>query len=222
MKIQNMPSNEKPREKIINNGINSLNNIELLAILLRCGNKKKSVIELSMDVLNTLDSIDDISELTIDELTKIEGIGISKASIILASFELAKRIFSKSINKISLPSPKLIYEHFKPLYYNVKQEQLYAIYLDTKGKMISKKLITIGNINSSLIDDKSIFKWAYKYSASAIILVHNHPSGDSTPSKEDLKVTAQIIRQAELLGFIILDHIIIGDNYFSIKMNYKL
>lgn len=222
MKIQNMPSNEKPREKIINNGINSLNNIELLAILLRCGNKKKSVIELSMDVLNTLDSIDDISELTIDELTKIEGIGISKASIILASFELAKRIFSKSINKISLPSPKLIYEHFKPLYYNVKQEQLYAIYLDTKGKMISKRLITIGNINSSLIDDKSIFKWAYKYSASAIILVHNHPSGDSTPSKEDLKVTAQIIRQAELLGFIILDHIIIGDNYFSIKMNYKL
>ena len=222
MKIQNMPSNEKPREKIINDGINSLNNIELLAILLRCGNKKKSVIELSMDVLNTLDSIDDISELTIDELTKIEGIGISKASIILASFELAKRIFSKSINKISLPSPKLIYEHFKPLYYNVKQEQLYAIYLDTKGKMISKRLITIGNINSSLIDDKSIFKWAYKYSASAIILVHNHPSGDSTPSKEDLKVTAQIIRQAELLGFIILDHIIIGDNYFSIKMNYKL
>ena len=211
MKIQNMPNNEKPREKALNEGISSLNNIELIAILLRCGNKEKSVMELSLEVLNTIDIINDINELTIEELTKIEGIGISKATVILASFELAKRILSKNINNTVLPSPQKIYEHFKPLYYNVKQEQLYAVYLNTKGKIIGKKLISIGNINSSLIDDKSIFKWAYKFSASAIILVHNHPSGDQTPSKEDVKITFQLIKQAELLGFVLLDHVIIGD-----------
>lgn len=222
MKIQNMPNNEKPREKVLKEGIQALNNIELLAILLRCGNKNKSVLELSLEVLNSIDLLNDINELTIEELIKIDGIGLSKATTILASFELAKRILSKDINKLTLPNPKKIYEHFKPLYYNVKQEQLYAVYLNTKGNIIAKKLITIGNINSSLIDEKSIFKWAYKLSASAIILVHNHPSGDERPSKEDVRITFQLIKQAELLGFVILDHVIIGNQYYSIKMNHHL
>ena len=222
MKIQDMPKSEKPREKILKDGISALNNLELLAILLRCGNKNKSVMELSLEVLNSIDLLNDISELTIEELIKIDGIGISKATTILASFELAKRILSKNLNKITLPTPKMVFEHFKPLFYNIKQEQLYAIYLNTKGKIISKKLITIGNINSSLIDEKSIFKWAYKLSASGIILVHNHPSGDQRPSKEDVKITMQLIKQAELLGFVLLDHIIIGDEYYSIKMNHPI
>ena len=217
-----MPKTEQPREKGLLIGINNLNDIELLSILLRCGTKNKGVFELSIDLLNLFDSFSNIEEVTIDDLLKIKGIGMSKATIILASIELSKRLLFKKINKIKIPSPDIIFEQFKPIFLNLTQEHFYAIYLDVKCRIIDKKLITLGNINSSIIDEKTIFKWAYKLSATGIILVHNHPSGDSTPSKEDIRCTLELIQQAELLNFTILDHIVIGNNYYSFKMNRKM
>ncbi len=221
MSIEKYPKEELPREKILNNGVESLTNIELIAILIRCGNKEKDVFSLSAEVLTYLNNYGDLNNITINDLLNIKGIGLSKASIILSSIELTKRLISRKINKIKLPSPSLIFEHFKPIYYNVKQEQVYVIYFDTKGNVISEKLITIGNINSSVLDEKTIFNWAFRLQATALILIHNHPSGDATPSKEDIEMTKRLLSQANLLGFTLLDHIIIGDGYFSFKQNFK-
>lgn len=222
LRIKEMIKEELPREKTIHFGIESLNNYELLSILLRCGTKEKSVIELSIEVLKVIYEIDDITNLTLNELLKIKGIGVSKATTILASIELVRRLLQNKNNKIKVPSPKLIFEKFKNIYLGINQERLYAIYLNTKCEIISEKLISIGNINSSILDDLAIFKWAYNYSASAIILVHNHPSGDPKPSNEDITATKQLIEKAKLLNFIILDHIIIGKTYFSFKANFNL
>lgn len=220
MKLNEIPIWEKPREKVLEHGIEQLSSIELMAILIRCGTKSKSVLELSSEVLSYFDSIEELKNVTIEELIKIDGIGIAKATSILASIELGKRISTKKVNKNKFVTPSDIFHEFHPLLNSLKQEHLYAVYLDTKGFIIQKKLITIGNVNSSLIDDKIIFKWAYKFSATAIILIHNHPSGDPTPSLPDLDSTRKLINIAKELGFIILDHIIIGNDYYSMKMHH--
>lgn len=221
MKINEMPIWEMPREKVVNDGIDTLSSTELLAILLRCGSKKKSVMELSNEVLNFFESFEELKDITIEELINIEGIGIAKATTILAAIELGKRLSTKRINKNKFIKPVDIFDEFSPILSSLKQEHLYAVYIDNKGFLIKKKLISIGNINSSIIDDKIIFKWAYKYSATAIILIHNHPSGDTTPSVKDLDTTKRLIKIAKELGFIILDHIIIGNDYYSMKFHHN-
>lgn len=222
MKFKEINVFEKPRERSKIVGFNNLTNTELLCLLIRCGTKEKDVVELSNEVLQLLDSIEDLNDLTLTELTAINGIGESKGTIILAAIELGRRLNSQIISRKKLISPLDIYNHFKLLFKSYSQEHLYAMYLDTKGKLIESKLIGIGTTNSVTIDIKEIFKWAYKFKASAIILVHNHPSGDETPSSEDLNLTLEIKKQAEFLKFVILDHIIIGNYYYSMRMNNRI
>ena len=213
--------NEDPRNKLVNHQMASISNEELIALLLSFGNKNKTVFDLSKEVLKLLDSIYDLNELTVEELLKIDGIGVAKATTLLAAIELGKRLSEKRIDKTKMTTPSIVFEHFAPLFRDINQEHLYAIYLDVKGHYINKKLISIGAINSSIVDDKTIFKWAYKYSSSAIIIIHNHPSGDSTPSKEDIESTRMLAKKCETLGFILLDHIIIGNDYFSFKAHFN-
>ena len=220
MKINEIPFWEKPREKAIDIGIESLSSIELMAILLRCGTKRKSVLELSSEVLKYFESIEELKDVTIEELVKIDGIGIAKATTILAAIELGKRLASKKLTKNKLVTPVDVYLEFSPLVNGLKQEHLYAVYLDTKGFLIQRKLISIGNINSALMDAKMILKWAYKLSATAIILIHNHPSGDPRPSMQDIEATKNLVKITKELGFILLDHIIIGNDYYSMKMHH--
>jgi len=212
MNLKDVKIDDRPRERLKNVGINSLSNNELMSILLRCGTKNKSVIDLSNEVLNL---IYNDKEVTINELLKIKGIGISKATIILSALELGKRVNNVKISKKKFITPIDVFNYFKDLIGNLKQENLYAIYLDVKGYLIDYKLITIGGINNIFVDFNSIFKWAYKLSSTAIILVHNHPSLDPTPSSNDILVTKELINKAKLLNFVILDHIIIGKTYFS-------
>ena len=221
MKLNEIPFWEKPREKVIDNGIETLSTTELMAILIRCGTKRKSVIDLSNEVLKYFETIEELQDITVEELTKIDGIGIAKATTIMASIELGKRLASKKLSKNKFITPNDIYCEFSPLVNGLKQEHLYAIYLDTKGFLIQRKLISIGNINSALLDDKTILKWAYKLSASAIILIHNHPSGDSRPSIQDIESTKRLVKITKELGFILLDHIIIGYDYYSMKIHHS-
>lgn len=221
MKMMELSTDEMPREKVVANSIETLSTKELIAILLNFGYKDMSVLELSQEVLNLIDSIYDLNDLTIEELTKIKGIGIAKATTILSAIELGKRMASKKIDKTKFTTPSELFDHFQPLFNNLKQEHLYAIYLDNKGCYIQKKLISIGGTNQTFMDDKVIFKWAYKFSAAAIIIVHNHPSGDSTPSKADIDATRKLYDKSNTLGFILLDHIIIGNDYFSFKAHFN-
>lgn len=221
MILKEIPVFERPREKVVNLGINYLSNVELLAIILRTGSKEHNVLRLSEEILYKLSSIKDLSTLTISELTKIKGIGITKAVTILACVELGLRIVNSSNNEITIKSGKNVYEHMKKYFLNAKEEHLYGIYLNAKGNIISTEELSKGTINTTLIDPDMIFKWYYKLSASAVILVHNHPSGDPTPSIPDLKKTEELIKKAKLLNINVLDHIIIGNEYYSIRENDK-
>ena len=222
MKFKEVSFYEKPRERLVEVGVENLTNNELLCLLLRCGTQNKDVIDLSNDVLNLINSFDDLKDLTLTELLSLKGIGLSKATIILAAVELGKRLNQKMIDRTKLMQPVDVYNHFHALMAKFTQEHLYCLYLDTKGKMIDYRLIGIGTINNVSIDLKEIFKWAFKFKATALILVHNHPSGDETPSVEDLKLTEEIAKQARLLKFILLDHIIIGNYYHSMKQSNHL
>lgn len=215
--LKEVPISERPREKALVIGIENLSDAELLAIILRTGSKKDSVINVAYKLLNDTTNLYELSSLSINELTKIKGIGETKAITLLSAFELGKRAFFKKMNKPNFLSADAVYKYMKPVVVGKKEECLYAMYLDTKGNLINTKLLTKGTINSTIIDGKLVFKWAYKLSATAIILIHNHPSGDPTPSIQDIKYTEIVIKQSKLTEFKILDHIIIGDDYFSMK-----
>ena len=217
--LREVPFFDRPREKAIKYGIKTLSTVELIAIILRTGSKDEGVIELSKKLLYGLDSVSRLREMTLEELINIKGIGKTKAITLFASIELGLRILEDKNKLKTYSNPKQIFDYYSPMLKNTNKEYLYAIYLNTKGYVISEQLITQGTVSSSLMDGKDIIKWALKLSATAIILVHNHPSGDSTPSIQDMKVTTEIVKQAKLMDLIVLDHIIIGETYFSMKEN---
>lgn len=222
MLLKEIPVYERPREKALKYGLDSLSNNELIAIILRTGTKDENVLSLTNKLFKEVDRISDLKNLSISELTKIKGIGKTKAITLLSAIELGFRIINDELEDIKLTSAENVYEYLLPKVKGLKEEHLFALYLDAKGNLISCKLLTKGNINSTIIDGKLIFKWGYKLSATAIILSHNHPSLDPTPSIQDLKYTETIIKQAGIAGFIILDHIIIGNGYYSMKKESKL
>lgn len=220
--LREIPLYERPREKVKKYGIKSLSNSELLAIILRTGTKNKDVLALSRELLNELNSLTDLKEISLQELTSFCGIGITKAITILACAELGNRIVMEEKKETCFLSSKDVYQFMKSRVVGLKEEVLFGIYLNAKNMVVDVKELTRGNLNSTIIDGKLVFKWAYKLSSPAIILVHNHPSGDATPSIQDLKYTELIIKQAKIAGFIIVDHIIIGSDYYSMKKNEKL
>lgn len=222
MILKELPIYERPRERAIKYGVENLSNTELLSIMLRTGNKDENVIMLSNKIFKEISSLNELKQLSVDELTKIKGIGPTKAITILASIELGLRILKEQVDELKLSSAEEVYQYMYPRVNGKTEENLFALYLNAKGVLITCKLLTTGNVNSTIIDAKLIFKWAYKLSATGIILVHNHPSGDPTPSMQDLKYTERIIKQSSLTEFIIVDHIIIGNGYYSMKKNNKL
>lgn len=221
MLLKEVPMSERPREKLLNQGSSKLSNIELLAILLRTGCKDENVLEVSKKLIYLLEDITNLSSLTIQELTNIKGIGESKAITILACVELGKRINEFKQNKLIFATPKEIFNYFHPRMKDLDQEYLYVIYLDLKGKVIAIKNLTIGTISSTLIDANLIFKWAYKFSSTSFILVHNHPTGDPSPSIADIKLTIDLVKKSKIINFEVLDHVIIGEEYYSMKKSLK-
>jgi len=213
MKIKSMPLDSRPREKLKKYGVENLSNAELLAIILRTGIKNENVIDMSNRLIQEY-GIDKISECSLKELQEIKGIGIAKACQILASFELNKRkeYQKNEVRKISCSNDvfNLLHEKLK----DKKQEVFLILMLDNKNKILGLKEICIGILDASIIHPREIFKPAIKNSASKIILVHNHPSGDPNPSNEDIEVTEQLKKAGEEIGIPILDHIIIGRDCF--------
>jgi DNA repair protein RadC len=222
VKIKDLPLEERPYEKLINNGVSSLTNEELIAILIKTGTKKYSAKELSSIILSELNNISELKNINYNNLTKIEGIGIKKCCVLLAAIELGKRItnYNKSIINKKLNSSKLVFEYYRNILLDTKQEHFYCVYLDNSKKIIHEKLLFIGTINYSVVHPREVFKEAYYYSASAIICVHNHPSDNLSPSIEDIKLTKNLISIGNLLGIKVLDHLIIGkNNYYSFLEN---
>lgn len=214
----------KPRERLLAVGPEQLSHQELLSIVLRTGTKTKPVSMISHQLIHTVDSLSKLSELSLEELAAIEGIGRVKAIEIQAMIELGKRINqSENLQKERVLSSETLGKQMMAELGHKQQEHLVAIYLDTQQQMISKKTIFIGSVNRSIAEPREILYHAVKSMATSIIIVHNHPSGSVTPSRNDLEFTDQLKKSCETLGLLLLDHLVVSkSHYFSFREEGEL
>ncbi len=224
--MKDIPVNERPYEKCFANGPDFLTDNELLSVILRTGTNGISASDLSNQILKGeggQDSLLSIMHLSKEQLLKIKGIGKVKAVQILCIAELAKRIASvDAYSGLRFDKPSSIADYYMERLRHLEREKLIVMYLDTKCRMIQDKVLTMGTVNQSLISPREIFVEALKCNAVNLILIHNHPSGDCTPSKEDIQSTHKIKKAGEIIGINLLDHIIIGDRKYSSIMELKL
>lgn len=222
IRIKDIPQNERPRERLIHNGVNNLSNEELLSIIIKNGTYNMSSKDISINILSKLSKIQDLRYITYDDLIKIKGLGISKITTILSAIELGNRINTNidNINDIIFTSATDIYDYYKNKIGYSKQELFYCIYLDSKNKIIKEKELFKGTLNYSMVYPRDIFKEAYLLDSTSIICIHNHPSGKVFPSKQDIEITKRLMEIGALMDVRVLDHIIIGsNNYYSFLEN---
>lgn len=213
--IKAIPMDERPREKLLKYGANTLSNSELIAIILRVGSTKDTAITLAQKILNdNSKGLANLTDATPETLKMYHGVSDAKAAQLLAAVELGKRISSNRGGKIKISSPQDVSAMLMEDMRYLKREYFKIILLDTKNNVLGIRDISIGSLSSSIVHPREVFKEAINASSASIILVHNHPSGEVEPSKEDLNITSRIIEGSKILGINVLDHIIIGDGVF--------
>ncbi len=217
--LKDLPEEERPRERLLKFGSESLSIQELLQIILRSGSRGESVSNLSQKLLSHFGNLNKLLEASIEELMEVKGVGLAKAAQIKAVYEIVRRYNSyieKSKELKKIMSPQDVFKFVKGKLKDYKKEHFYIVALNTRNQVISE--ISVGTLNASLVHPREVFAEAIKSRANSIILVHNHPSGDLTPSEDDLKITKTLIEGGKILNIEILDHIIISENsYFSFK-----
>ncbi|MGB9929871.1 MAG: RadC family protein [Methanosarcina sp.] len=218
IRIQDIPEEERPRERLIRNGPESLSNAELLGVVLRTGSREENVVNLCSRIFGEY-NIRQLSLANISRLMQIHGVGKAKAAQIAAVFELARRLETYVEEpKRKICSPRDVYTLMYPKMREQKKEKFITLYLDTKNQILKEEVVSIGSLNASIVHPREVFKSALMESSASVIMIHNHPSGDPSPSKEDIMVTEKLIEGGKLLGIDVLDHIIIGDGrYVSLK-----
>lgn len=222
--IRDIPNSERPRERLMSLGVESLSNEELLAIILKSGTKNKSVKDLAREILSGVVKIERLKDYSINHLTSIRGIGKAKACDVLASIELGKRIYLITQDKkYKIRTSQDVYNLMKYDLSLKPQECFYCIYLNNKNEVLERKLLFMGTVNKSLVHPREVFKYAYLSSASSIICVHNHPSNDVNPSKDDILLTEKLVEIGRIQAIPILDHVIVGnDTYYSMNESLDL
>ena len=217
MQIKYLPETERPVEKACSRGIETMSNAELLAMIIHTGTKNKSAIRLGEDVLSAFpDGLSGLGDCCLQELTALDGIGCTKACRILGAVELGKRIAAMPAKeRLSISRSDDIAKLFMEKLRYKKKEHFESLLLSAKGDIISIEHISVGELSSTVVHPREVFSMAVRKSAAAIVFVHNHPSGDARPSKEDVETTKRLMDCGALLGIRVLDHIIIGDGLFS-------
>jgi len=210
-RIKDLPKILRPREKLFRYGPEKLSNSELLAILLRTGQKGRNVVDLAKKILQRYGA-QNLPNLDIKELKKFPGIGPAKACEIVACFELGKRLLQRKQAEIYL-KPKDVWNELRDLR-DHKKEHFVIFYLDTRNQEIKREIISIGSLNANLVHPREVFEPAVRNLAAQVILAHNHPSGDLEPSEDDLKITNRLVESGKILGIEVLDHIIVVKNAF--------
>lgn len=221
-KIKDMPSEDKPREKLLKYGPSALTVVELVAILLSSGTKKEDVLSMASRIIRDYGERSLSSQTNAQVLAKELEIPIVKALQIVACAELGRRFFDRREHgKVIIRTAKDVYEYLKDLR-TLPKEHLRGLYVNTHHRLIHDEVISIGTINSNLIHPREVFKPAIEYGAAAVILAHNHPSGIVTASAADIEITNRVIEAGKIIGIPLVDHIIIGKNKFaSIKADYN-
>lgn len=207
--IHDLPRIERPREKLIRYGAHRLSNSELLAIILRTGRRGESVLVLADRILRQI-NLEKLTDLSFEEFRKISGIGPVKACELLSCVELGRRIFEhKKVSISQLLSPQDVFDNLNDIRIS-KKEHFVVFFLDSRNQEIKREIISIGTINASLVHPREVFEPAVKYLAVQVILAHNHPSGELTPSEDDLAVNKRLSEAGKILGIEVLDHIIVA------------
>ena len=217
MMVRDLPDDERPREKLLKQGAVFLSDAELLAILLRTGTTNHSVLRLAEEVLSVYKDrgLLSIMNMSAQELADIKGIGMAKAATIMAAVELGKRFYMKAAErKEAVNSPEDVAAIAMPrLRYSMK-ENFVVLLLDTKHHVIGMPVISVGSLSASVVHPREVFETAVKNFAASMILVHNHPSGDPTPSAEDINITRRLVQAGKIMDIPVLDHVVIGDDCF--------
>lgn len=216
---KNVPLYDRPRERLLRYGADKLADAEILAILLRTGTEKESAFELAQNLLAVFGDLRGLAQASHEEMTEIKGIGQVKALELQAAFELGRRLaVSSSPNRRSIRLPRDVADLMLPELSHLTQEHFVCLFLNTKNHVIGKQTIFVGSLDASIVHPREVFKEAIKRSSASVICLHNHPSGDPTPSREDIAITRTLREVGDLVGIALLDHVIIGDNkYVSLK-----
>jgi DNA repair protein RadC len=218
--IKDLPEEERPREKLLKFGPEVLSTAELLALIIRTGSKEDTAIELSNKLLTHAGGLKFLKDLSIEELRKVKGIGLAKAAQIKAVIQLGRRIRMANFDDDGevITSPQDVANLLLARLSFLNKEHFVILLLDTKNKVISIEEISIGSLNNSIVHPREVFKPAIRRSSAAIILAHNHPSGNPKPSSEDIDVTRRLCEAGKLMGIEVLDHLVIGNkDYISLK-----
>jgi len=218
-KLRDLPQEERPRERLKKFGAEALSLQELIAIILETGNKKENVLRIAQNLLSHFGTLEKLFNASIEELQKVEGIGFAKACRLKAAFKLGERLLSqKQFLRQKIQSPQDVFKLLRFEIGNKKKEHFKILSLDSRNRIISIDDISVGTLNSALVHPREVFFPAIQNLANSIILVHNHPSGDPSPSKNDILVTKKLLSASKILGIPIVDHIILTkDSYLSFK-----
>lgn len=216
--IKEWPEDERPRERLLKFGSSELSTAQLLAIILKTGGKDKSALALAREILIQFNSLKDIEDASTAEFSEVKGIGSAKIAQLKAAFELGRRLLRNG-KKNSSQSPcfknsQQVYDYYMSKFFGLKKEKFFCILIDTKNRVFKENLISEGTLTSSLVHPREVFRYAIKEAAASVLFVHNHPSGDPTPSKNDIDITKRLIQTGRVVGINVLDHIIIGDGKY--------
>lgn len=219
--VRDLPKEVRPREKLLQYGASALSDIELLAILLRTGTTSKSVLHLAEDVLAQYKDkgLAAIMHISPQEIASIHGIGLAKAATVIAAVELGRRLSERAARTLEkVEGPEDVARYVIPSLRFEQKEHFLAMFLDIRNRILTLSTISVGSLTSSIAHPREVFREAIRYSAASVILVHNHPSGDPAPSREDIQLTKQMMKAGEIMGIPVLDHVVVaGDNFVSLK-----
>jgi len=218
--LKNWPEEERPRERLLRHGADSLSDAQLLAIIIRSGEGGRTAIDLGRELLDRCGGLDGIAQAGIREVCAVKGIGPAKAAEIKAAIEIGRRHQRPAMAGASFCSSRDVAEYYRPRLKDVKKEMFHCALLDAKNKVLRNEVVSVGTLTASLVHPRDTFKSAIRESAAAVIFVHNHPSGDTKPSQEDILLTRRLVQAGDILGIRVLDHIIVGDgDHFSFRDN---
>jgi len=218
--IKEMAEQERPRERLLKFGPQALTNAELLAIVLRTGQRGESALHLAQRLLASFGDLRGLLDLSTEELQQVPGIGVAKACQLAAITQLAIRLAESRTHDTVIRRPADLEKLLMPRFQHLSQEEFVAIFLDTKNKVLAVETIFRGSLNASIVHPREVFRQAIRRSAAALLVAHNHPSGDPTPSREDIDVTRRLVEAGKIIGIPVLDHVVFGDGK-TISMNEK-
>jgi len=210
---------DRPRERLTRNGVATLSDVDLIALVLRTGSRERDASALAESILARTESVSRLGEETVSTLREVKGLGPAKAGSLLAAFELGRRSIATPLAAgTRIQNPRDVQRHFLPNLRRWKRESFHVVLLDGRHRLIAVEAVSVGTLTASLVHPREVFREAIQRAAAAVLLVHNHPSGDPSPSHEDRAVTRRLESAGELLGIRVLDHVIVADGgYFSFR-----